>query len=130
MAHPNEDRFRAGYAAFQTGDMDALRNEYLTSDVVWHSPGNNPLSGDHKGIDDVLANFGKTMEVTGGTFRVELHDVLANDEHGVALATASGERNGKRIEDNYAHVVHFRDGKVAESWTHQWDPNKVDELFS
>jgi uncharacterized protein len=130
MAHPNEDRFRAGYEAFQTGDMDALRNEYLAPDIVWHSPGNNPLSGTDKGVDEVLANFGKTMELTGGTFRVELHDVLANDEHGVALATVSGERNGKRIEDNYAHVVHFRDGKITESWIHNWDPNKVDELFS
>jgi len=88
------------------------------------------LSGDHKGIDEVLANFGKSMEVTGGTFRVQLHDVLANDEHAVALATVSGERDGKRIEDNYAHVVHMRDGKVTESWIHQWDPNKVDELLS
>lgn len=130
MAHPNEDRFRAGYEAFQTGNIDALRTEFLAPDVVWHDPGSGPLSGDHKGIDEVLANFGKSMEVTGGTFRVELHDVLANDEHAVALATVSGERDGKRIEDNYAHVVHMRDGKVIESWIHQWDPNKVDELLS
>src|SRR5258705_8531245 len=99
MAHPNEDRLRGGYEAFQTGNMDALRDEFLTQDVVWHSPGSNPYSGDHKGIDEVLANFGKTMEVTGGTLRVELHDVLANDEHGVALATVRGEAHGERIAD-------------------------------
>ena len=62
MAHPNEDRFRAGYAAFQTGDMEALANEYFTPDVVWHSPGRNPLSGDAKGLEEVLGNFAKAFD--------------------------------------------------------------------
>ena len=51
MAHPNEDRFRAGYKAFQAGDMEALRNEYFSQDVVWHASGRNPLAGDYKGLD-------------------------------------------------------------------------------
>jgi ketosteroid isomerase-like protein len=121
---------RGGYEAFQTANMDALRNEYFTPDVVWHTPGRSQISGDHKGVDEVLANFAKSFELTNGTFSVELHDVLANDEHGVALATVRGERNGKKVEDNYTHVVHFRDGKVAESWIHQWDVYTVDEFFA
>ncbi len=28
------------------------------------------------------------MELTGGNFRVEVHDILANDEHAVGLHTA------------------------------------------
>jgi len=130
MAHPNEDRLRGGYQAFQTGNMDALRNEYLTPEVVWHAPGRSPISGDFKGVDEVLGNFAKSFELTDGTFSVELHDVLANDEHGVALATVKGERNGKKLNDNYTHVVHFRDGQVAESWVHQWDQYAVDEFFA
>jgi len=46
VAHPNEQRFRDGYAAFQRGDLDALRNDFFTEDIVWHSPGRDPLSGD------------------------------------------------------------------------------------
>ncbi len=34
------------------------------------------------------------MELTGGTFQEEVHDVLANDEHGVVLAIRRFERNG------------------------------------
>lgn len=130
MAHPNEVRFRGGYEAFQTGNLDALREEYFTPDIVWHSPGRGPLAGDYKGMDEVLGSFAKTFELTAGTFSVELHDVLANDEHGVALATVRGERNGKKLEDNYTHVVHFRDGKVAESWILQWDLYAADEFFA
>lgn len=130
MAHPNEQLFRAGYAAFQTGDMDALRDRYFAPDIIWHSPGSGPLSGDHHGVDEVIGSFAKSFELTGGTLTVELHDVLANDEHGVALATVRGERNGKTLEDRYTHVVHVRDGKVVESWIHQWDPNAVDDFFA
>lgn len=130
MGHPNEDLFREGYAAFQSGDMDGLRNKFFTPDIVWHSPGRNQLSGDYKGVDEVLANFGKTFELTGGNFSVEIHDCLANDEHGVVLATVRGERDGKKLEDRYSHVVHFRDGKVSESWIHQENLYAVDEFFA
>ncbi len=130
MAHPNEDLLRAGYAAFQSGDLDALSSKYFAPDIVWHSPGRSQLSGDYKGLQEVLGSFGKTMELTGGNFSVEVHDVVANDEHGVALATVRGERNGKKLEDNYTHVVHFRDGKVAESWIFGWDQYAVDDFWA
>jgi hypothetical protein len=36
------------------------------------------------------------LEITSpGTFRVEFHDVLANDEHAVALYVVRGEREGR-----------------------------------
>lgn len=130
MAHPNEDRFRAGYAAFSSGDMEALRNQFFTEDIVWHASGRNPLSGDYKGVDEVLGMFAKSFELSGGTLSVELHDVLANDEHAVALGVARGEREGKTLEDRYAHVVHLRDGKVSESWIHSGDQYAIDEFWS
>jgi hypothetical protein len=41
--------------------------------------------------------FGKLMELSGGTFRIEIHDVVANDTHGVVLVTTHGERGGQRL---------------------------------
>jgi hypothetical protein len=29
--------------------------------------------------------FGRTMELTGANFRVDIHDVVANDEHAVQV---------------------------------------------
>jgi ketosteroid isomerase-like protein len=78
VAHPNETRFREGYAAFQRGDIEALRNDYFTEDVVWHSSGKNPLSGDYRGIDEVMRAFGKLLEATGGDFSLEIHDCIAS----------------------------------------------------
>ena len=39
------------------------------------------------------------MEVTGGTFRVELHDVVANDEHSVAKYVERGQREGRTLDN-------------------------------
>jgi hypothetical protein len=51
------------------------------------------------------------MELTGGTFQVELHDVVANDHHTVGLHIARGQRNGKTLEDHQVLIFHFRDGQ-------------------
>jgi ketosteroid isomerase-like protein len=121
---------RRGYEAFQTGDLDLLRNELFDPDIVWHSPGRNILSGDYRGADAVIASFVRQFEETGGTFKVELHDVLGSDDHAVALGTASGERNGKSMSEPYAHVFHFRDGRIIEAWILDFDPYKTDEFFA
>jgi uncharacterized protein len=130
MAHPNEDLVREGFAAFGRGDMDALRKQFFADDIRWHVPGRNPLAGDYEGPEQVIQYFTRVFEATGGTLGIELHDVLANDNHAVALYTVSGERAGKQLTDNEVLVYHFRDGKVSEAWTHATDQYAADEFFS
>jgi uncharacterized protein len=65
-----------------------------------------------------------------GSFRVEVHDILANDEHAVGLHKASAEREGRTLEDNNTLVFHVRDGKVTEVWQYWADPYAADELFA
>ena len=76
VGHPNEDLIRRGYDAFSRGDTDTLRELYHP-DIVWHAPGRSQLAGDHQGVDAVFGFFGQTMEMTGGNFGVEVHDVVA-----------------------------------------------------
>lgn len=129
MAHPNEDLVRKGYAAFGSGDMDTIR-ELFADDILWHVGGRSPLAGDYKGKEEVLGFLAKTMEMTGGTFKLDVHDVLANDEHGIALTTATAEREGKRLNNRSVQVVHIQDGKLTESWLHAEDQYAADEFWS
>ena len=129
MAHPNEERLREGFAAFQRGDLETVKG-FFTDDIVWHVPGRSPLAGDYKGTEEVLGFFAKTMELTGGTFSIDVHDVLANDDHGVALVTTKGQREGRNLENRGVQVFHLRDGKVAESWLHPEDAYTTDEFWS
>jgi ketosteroid isomerase-like protein len=130
MAHPNEDLVREGFAAFGRGDMDALQKQFFTEDVRYHVAGRSLIAGDYEGPEQVLQFFARLFELTGGTFSIELHDVLANDEHAVALFTIGGERAGKQLNDNSVLTFHFRDGKASEAWSQSTDLHAVDEFFS
>jgi hypothetical protein len=128
MAHSNEDLLRRGYEAFSKGDMQTL-DELFADDIVWHVGGRNQLSGDYRGKEDVFNLFGRWAELSGGTLSVELHDVLANDEHAVALQRGTGSREGRTIDDNGVGVYHVRDGKVTEAWFHAGDEYASDEFW-
>jgi ketosteroid isomerase-like protein len=116
--------------AFGRGDLDALRDQYLAEDVRFHYPGRGALAGDHEGVREVLAVFGRAFELTGGTLQLELHDVIANDEHAIALYTARGERAGRRLEDCTIQVWHIRNGKAAEVWVYPEDLYDSDEFWA
>jgi ketosteroid isomerase-like protein len=129
MAHPNEDLVRRGYEAFATGDV-ATMSDLFTDDIVWHTPGRSSISGDQKGKQAVLEFFGRIGQETGGSFKLDIHDVLANDEHVVVLAASTGERNGKSLKANVVNIFHLKDGKVTEVWGHADDQYTVDEFWS
>ncbi|HEX2088334.1 MAG TPA: nuclear transport factor 2 family protein [Actinomycetota bacterium] len=126
----NAEVVRKGFEAFGKGDMDTLRNEVFTEDTVWHVGGRSPIAGDYRG-QEVFEWFGRLFQETGGTFKVELHDVATSDEHVVAMTSASGERGGKRLEDSKGvQVHHFQGGKISESWLTVQDPYENDEFWS
>jgi ketosteroid isomerase-like protein len=127
--HPNVDLLRKGYDAFAKGDMDTLR-ELFAEGIVWHVPGNNMLSGDYQGRDAVFGFFGKLLQESGGSFRQEVHDVLANDTHGVVLVDAHAERGGKTLDTHAVHVMHVDDGQVTEFWNLVEDTTKADDFWS
>jgi ketosteroid isomerase-like protein len=128
--HPNVELLRKGIDAFSRGDVDTGRSLWA-DDVVYHVPGAGPLAGDHKGKDGVLAYLAKAAELAGGTLRMaEVHDVLANDEHGVALLRFTATRKGRQFTWNQANVYHLRNGKMAEAWALPADHRAVDEFFS
>ena len=128
--HPNIELVRRGYAAFGAGDMDTLK-ELIAADVVWHSGGHSPLSGDYKGLGETLGLFGRFFEVTGGDMSQELHAVLADDEHAVALLRQHlGRPDGRSYDGNDVHVFHIRDGKVTEFWAFSEDEAASDAALA
>jgi ketosteroid isomerase-like protein len=127
--HPNVELLRKGYHAYSGGDMETL-NELFADDVEWHVAGRSQLAGNYLGKDEVFGLFGKIVELSGGTARFEVHDVLANDEHGVALVTGSASREGRDFTGKDVHTFHIRDGKVVEFWDSPLDQYAIDEFWS
>jgi ketosteroid isomerase-like protein len=129
MAHPNAELLRKAYDAFNKGDMDFLRQKVFTEDVMAHAPGKSSLAGDYKGVDEVFSMFQNLFERTSGTFQVEVHSILADDEHGAVFSKASGQREGKSYEGNTVELYHFKNGKVSEFWPLDEDQYAWDEFI-
>jgi ketosteroid isomerase-like protein len=127
--HINVQQLRRAYEAFGAGDMATVR-ERLTDDTVWHIFGHSQLAGDYKGKDAVFGFFGKLMELSGGTFHLEVHDLLANDEHSIGLVTESAEKHGKKWESRAVQVIHTdAEGRIREFFAFQEDQRATDAFW-
>ena len=129
MGHPNADTARSATEALQKGDMETFLG-YQADDVVLHFPGRGPMAGDYRGKDGVMQLFQKQMEILDGPPEIEIHAVLADDEHAVVLNKVKGTRQGQALEQNQVVVIHMRDGKAAEVWLHFSDQQAMDEFAS
>ena len=113
-AHPNAQRIRDLYEGFLRGDLGPL-DDLLAEDVEWHEAGRNQLSGVHRGRNAVHRVIGRLGELTGGTLRLDVRTVFADDTHGVAVLRVSARRGDHSFDDVHeTHVYRFVDGRVAE----------------
>ena len=112
----NIEMARKGYAAFDKQDMETVMS-LITDETVWHGGTRGPLAGDYKGTTQILEFFGTFAQLTQGTYKADIHDILANDEHTVVLGTSTITRNGKTRDDRFVDVVHpDSEGRVKEFW--------------
>lgn len=117
MRHPNLDLIHRGFDAFSSGDTAALLAQW-TPDVVFHEIGRHSLAGSYHGPEAILGYFGRIVEITGGTHRLQLEHALADDAMGYVIYTEQAEVAGRSYESTLVMVVRFQDGKMAEMWDH------------
>jgi ketosteroid isomerase-like protein len=128
--HPNAALVRSLFAAFRAADLATIR-ETIPEDAVWHFPGREgKLAGDHRGRDAILQFFMNVATLTGGTFHLDLLDVVANDRHAVALFRGHGERDGKTLDNPTCLAMRFEGGKVVDIWEYVWNLYDVDDFWT
>jgi hypothetical protein len=108
----NEDIVRQGYAAFTSGDMEAL-GALMTPDVVHSVPGNNPTAGEHKGQDEVFGMYGQLFEISGGTLEVELLEVTPQGDKVISKHSAKARRGDKTLDVVETLEFTFQGGKIS-----------------
>ena len=124
MEHPNATTFREMDAAMQQGDWATVAT-YLDDDVVWHEIGSSePKRG----------KAGMMGQEPGGAaadydIKYAVHDVVANDDHTIALGEATATRNGKSLTYRTAEIMHVRNGKVTERWAFSDDTQRIIDFF-
>jgi ketosteroid isomerase-like protein len=123
--HPNAKLYKELDQKMSSGDVGAMA-DYLDDNVEWHEIGRaEPL----RGKDAVVARWTSgelaDYEWTGNT-----HDVVANDDHLIALVETTARRGDKSLTYRTAEIMHIRDGKLTARWAFSDDTEAINRFFS
>ena len=129
--HPNVALVRRAIEAMTEQDMSKAQQEmaivdaFMADDIIWHEIGR---AEPRRGKDELRAAM---MEGAGDfTIAYEIHDVIANDDHAIALGSATATRGGETLKYNTAEIFHIRDGKAAERWAFSDDTAAIAAFFA
>lgn len=122
--HPNAALIRRSVEAMNRGDLQGAA-ENLADDVEWHEIGRSePIRG-----KQALADRYAQMP-PGGSIKVDLHDVVANDEHAIALVNATAAMGDQSLDYRTAEIFHMKDGKITARWAFSDDTERINQFFA
>ena len=109
--------------AFGRGDFQRL-DALTADDVVWHEIGKDePVRGK-------AAVRGETPSQAGYEVAIKVHDVLASDDHAIALVEVTATRGGQTLNYRTAEIYHIRNGQIAERWAFSDDTDRIVRFFA
>ncbi len=127
--NPYESLVRKTYADFQSGDLDLL-GVVMAEEVVWHEPGRSSLAGHYTGPKEVLGFLQELRARSGGTFEIEILDVLSEPERAVVLQRETARRNGRTLDVIAAVDFEIHRNKITEVTVYQHDAYAFDEFWA
>ena len=129
MAESNAELLRRGYDALADHDTIAVR-ALLAEDVTWRVPGRGPLSGDYHGVEQVLALLAKRRQLSGGSFRIKVQEMLADRDLIAVVCVVSAERFGEYWSAPALHLWRMRDEKATDVCEFQLDQHGEEEFWA
>lgn len=127
--HPNARKLKAAHEAFQAGDLDALFG-MMADGIVWHMPGNNALSGDFVGREQIMQSFASLQANVDAYWAWPL-DYFGSDDHVVLVAQVRARRGDRQLDVRECLLWRVDEaGKLAEVWHMALDERAWDDFFS
>ena len=129
--HANVALVRRAMQAMNETDMAIAEREmgivdaFMADDIVWHEIGRSEPRRGKDELRSAMMGAARDYKVT-----YELHDVVANDDHAVALGTATATRGGKTLIYRTAEIFHIRGGKAVERWAFSDDTATIVAFFA
>ena len=123
--HPNAANYRKWTKATEEGNCEAY-GDAISDDVEWWEIGSDqPVRGKAALMERMQGMMGGDTSI-----KIDLHDVIANDEHMVALVTATVDRAGKTLTYKTAEIYHVKDGKITHRWAFSDDTAEIIDFFA
>lgn len=110
--------------AWSFGDAEAAA-AILTDDVEWHEIGRPDAI---HGKAALAARFDQP-DAESWSIKGETHDVLANENHAIAMVTATATHGDQSLTYKVIEVYHLRDGKISARWAFSDDTEAINTFF-
>ena len=128
ISEEDVEAIRKLYSALQSRDAVALQRAF--ANAAYHVPGNSIVSGTYRGSDEILGLFARTMELTDGTLKFELHDLVGGQEHVVMLDRVTATRAGRTLDQSRVLICHVENGVTTDVWLVVEDEYDFDAFWS
>ena len=126
--HPHVTLVRRAYKDFLDGDLDLLRT-VVWHDAVWHEPGRSVLAGDYKGHHEILGLLTRFVELSAGTFSIEILAALADEERTVIIQRETADRADAHLDVLSAVEFEIHGGRITEVSVYHGDTHQFDEFW-
>ena len=103
----------------------AVVDAFMADDIVWHEIGRAEPRRGKAELRAAMMEGGRDTRIS-----YEIHDVVANDDHAIALGTATATRGERTLEYRTAEVFHIRDGRAVERWAFSDDTAAIVAFFA
>ena len=128
--HPNVQIIEDLIDAFHTGDFERFMDGFA-DDAVFRVAGDNIISGEYRGKPVIRDYFIRLGQVTGGSMRIDVDEILAGDQHAVMFIHVTTDRKGMHLAAECAEAFRLNEaGKVTESWFLYEDQKAYDAFYA
>lgn len=114
MSQANVDALRAGYEAFERGDIKAVL-DLMADDVDWTETGATPSVGHYRGKEAVRTRWLAAVGESFDEFKVTPAEFIDAGDHIVVRSIAHVRLKGvdEPVAAPVAHIWRFEGGKIA-----------------
>ncbi|MFD2937826.1 nuclear transport factor 2 family protein [Spirosoma flavum] len=127
VSHPNTELVHRFFQAYATNDLSTIET-ILSPTIQWHIPGQHPLSGVKKGIDEVLTYLTQLGKAAFGASPI----VMGANEHYVidCHQNWSSLEGIENLNAMSCLLWKIEAGKISEVYNFPEDQHQVDAFFS
>jgi ketosteroid isomerase-like protein len=125
------DQLHTAQNEFYAGGFGAALEQLLAPNITWTVPGDNPIAGTYRGLEEVLDYFRRRRDLADRTFQVIRRDVLVGDGDRVA-ALADGFATIRGVDHRWSTVGLYDvlDQQITACWLLPLDQLAFDAIWS
>ena len=114
---------------YSGGEMDDVR-ALLTEEIEWHVPGENAITGDYHGADEVVDYFNRRRAIASSTLRLHPGEILVGDNHVAVLTDGTAMFGGVEHRWSTVGLYLLRGQQIAACWLLPLDQQAFDRAWT